>query len=73
MPNLVGELQIVDKQQSPESTNISQAFVSHFWEFWPKNVKFSRNGRLVEPEDWPEVLEAAHNPSKKVVLDLVFK
>ncbi|CZR54996.1 uncharacterized protein PAC_04881 [Phialocephala subalpina] len=31
------------------------ACLSHFWEYWPRRIQFSHNGKPIIPDDWPNI------------------
>jgi len=48
----------------------SQAFLSHFHEFWPNTLKFIYRERLVTAADWPSIVNTARLSSSRVLLVL---
>ncbi|KDN67583.1 hypothetical protein CSUB01_03637 [Colletotrichum sublineola] len=48
-------------------------FIVHFWEFWPKNIRFYRHRKLLDADDWPDIVRLAGSQNGKVVVEAVLK
>ncbi|KAI1327452.1 hypothetical protein F5Y16DRAFT_372060 [Xylariaceae sp. FL0255] len=48
-------------------------FITHFWEFWPENIQFYRNGKLLTSNDWTDIVESAQHGNSKVLLEAMTK
>lgn len=59
MPILVCEYKAIPNLVTDIFADIDQAFVSHFWELWPKPMQFMHYGRIITPDDWPKVISLA--------------
>ncbi|CZR67669.1 uncharacterized protein PAC_17568 [Phialocephala subalpina] len=43
------------------------AFVSHFWEYWPRRLQFS-NGKVITPDMWPKLIVRAAKTTVRIEL-----
>ncbi|KAI1119976.1 hypothetical protein F5Y10DRAFT_144134 [Nemania abortiva] len=46
-------------------------FITHFWEFWPNNVQFYRQNKLLSSEDWSDIVDSAQHGTKKVTFTAI--
>ena len=61
----------VSTRYSPplECVDIYQAFVSHFWEYWPRLFRVTYNEKVVTAEDWPRILAIAKKSSIRLSIE----
>ncbi|KAH6668177.1 hypothetical protein B0J14DRAFT_600005 [Halenospora varia] len=46
------------------------AFMSHFWEYWPKEIQFSYNGKVITPLTWSRVFARSSKTTIRITLEI---
>ncbi|KAH8654579.1 hypothetical protein BGZ60DRAFT_532947 [Tricladium varicosporioides] len=46
------------------------AFVSNFWEYWPKEIQFSYNGKAITPLTWPRIFSHSYKTTIRINLEI---
>ncbi|KAI1174860.1 hypothetical protein F4777DRAFT_368813 [Nemania sp. FL0916] len=49
------------------------AFIAHFWEFWPDNVQFYQQRKLLSSNDWPDIVASAQHGTNNVLLEAMVR